>query len=601
MKNKNYLDKIIDFIFSKSNIKYLILLVLIGFILRAFISTSIAPNADEMLHAPHAINFINSGKLQIMDQDPIWFFLTDLSYKIFGVSLFSARFLAVLFGSLSIIVLYLLTSLLYNKKLALISSILLTFSSFHISMSLAEMDVAMVFFVLLSLFFFVKSLKEKNERLLILCYVFLGIAVLVKQIAITFIPVLIISYIYYKLKNKEKLNFKPLIHFIITMLIISLPVLTFNYLLYQDRGLVDLQFSRFLGIAKETYVPIEATLKPFRFHDIFFSYDDQMPGFLSGLSFFYNFDKLIFILGVLGFIVALSKKREFLLLISLSFLFPFLFLAGTSLLEYHFIFGMPLLSIFTGIFIYFLAEKLSKFKLKTNVMLGILILTIIIFNLFFIVNRGAFSGVNEITKLMSYSKDNIEDNSLVIVDSRTYRGRIAFSFNDKHYLESNFLNDLTNAQSQLHGSPIKISTYFIECIIDDCGWGTINSQPEFNASAENSVEFFKNNSRHLSTITTNRGVPYFNVYQTNLLLKPTSLQLVDSTHEWFYYPLRYIPKEKIFDDYNANGFNKVLDIIAHIILYLEVLIAILAIFLIFYLLTKSESEKNETQHNNAGI
>src|SRR3989338_9025283 len=138
MKNKNYLDKIIDFIFSKSNIKYLILLVLIGFILRAFISTSIAPNADEMLHAPHAINFINSGKLQIMDQDPVWFFLTDLSYKIFGINMFAARFLAVLFGSLSIIVLYLIIKLIYNKNLALISSIILTFSSFHILMSLAE-------------------------------------------------------------------------------------------------------------------------------------------------------------------------------------------------------------------------------------------------------------------------------------------------------------------------------------------------------------------------------------------------------------------------------------------------------------------------------
>src|SRR3989344_9695485 len=272
MEKRDYLDNVLDFIFTKNNVKYLVILFLIGFILRAIVASNLAPNADEMLHAPHAINFINSGKLQIMDQDPIWFFLTDLSYKIFGVSLFSARFLAVLFGSLSIIVLYLLTSLLYNKKLALISSILLTLSSFHISMSLAEMDVAMVFFVLLSLFFFVKSLKEKNERLLILCYVFLGIAVLVKQIAITFIPVLIISYIYYKLKNKEKLNYKQVVNFIIIMLIISLPVLTFNYLLYQDKGLVDLQFSRFLGIAKETYAPIEATLKPFRFHDIFFSY-----------------------------------------------------------------------------------------------------------------------------------------------------------------------------------------------------------------------------------------------------------------------------------------------------------------------------------------
>src|SRR3989344_2246048 len=292
MEQENqFVNKVVDVLFSKNNLKYLVILFILAFILRAIVANNIPPNADEMLHAPHAINFINSGKLQIMDQDPVWFFLTDLSYKIFGVSLFSARFLSVLFGSLSIIVLYLITKLLYDKKIALISSILLTFSPFHISMSLAEMDVAMAFFVLLSLFFFVKSLKEKNEKLLILCYIFLGIAILVKQIAITFIPVLIISYIYYKLKSKEKLNYKQVVNFIIIMLIISLPVLTFNYLLYQDKGLVDLQFSRFLGIAKETYAPIEATLKPFRFHDIFFSYDDQLPGFLRGLSFFYNFDK----------------------------------------------------------------------------------------------------------------------------------------------------------------------------------------------------------------------------------------------------------------------------------------------------------------------
>ena len=141
-------------------------------------ANNVAPNADEMLHAPHAINFINSGKLQIMDQDPIWFFLTDLSYKIFGVNMFAARFLAVLFGSLSILALYLIVKLLYNKTLALISSIILTFSSFHILMSLAEMDVAMTFFILLSLFFFIKSLKEKNEKYLPLSYIFLGIAIL---------------------------------------------------------------------------------------------------------------------------------------------------------------------------------------------------------------------------------------------------------------------------------------------------------------------------------------------------------------------------------------------------------------------------------------
>ena len=128
MEKRDYLDNVLDFIFTKNNVKYLVILFLIGFILRAIVASNLAPNADEMLHAPHAINFINSGKLQIMDQDPIWFFLTDLSYKIFGINMFAARFLAVLFGALSILILYSIIKMLYNKKLAIISSIILTFS-----------------------------------------------------------------------------------------------------------------------------------------------------------------------------------------------------------------------------------------------------------------------------------------------------------------------------------------------------------------------------------------------------------------------------------------------------------------------------------------
>ena len=586
MEEKNqFVNKFVDLLFSKNNIKYLIILFILAFILRGLVANNVAPNADEMLHAPHAINFINSGKLQIMDQDPIWFFLTDLSYKIFGVNMFAARFLAVLFGSLSILALYLIVKLLYNKTLALISSIILTFSSFHILMSLAEMDVAMTFFILLSLFFFIKSLKEKNEKYLPLSYIFLGIAILVKQIAITFVPALAIFYIYYKLKNKEKISFKKILIFILIMFIISLPILTFNYLLYKDKGLVDLQFSRFLGIAKETYKPIEATIQPFTFERLFFSSNTQRPGFIDGISFFWNFDKLIFILGVLGFITALLTKKEFLLLWLLSFLFPFIFLSGTSLLEYHFIFGVPILALFAAIFIDFLSEKLSRFKLKKNTIISILVLTLIIFNISFVVARGVFEK-SEITKMMSYSKDNIEDDSLVVADSRIYRGRIVWIFNDKHFLEANYLNELVSKLNDLPGNPKLIKTYFIECVIDDCGWGTINSQPEFNSSMENIANFFKNESNILTTITSRNNEPYFNVYSRDLALKDSVLNAADSTHDWFYYPLRY--EKESFDDYKAQGFGKFLDLTAHLVLYLEVLIALLSIILIFYILVKNE-------------
>jgi len=585
MEENNFVNKFVDFLFSKNNIKYLILLFILGFILRGIVANNVTPNADEMLHAPHAINFINSGKLQIMDQDPVWFFLTDLSYKIFGINLFAARFLAVLFGSLSIIVLYLIIKLLYNKALALISSIILTFSSFHILMSLAEMDVAMMFFVLLSMYFFIKALKDKKNINLILCYLFLGIAILVKQIAITFIPAFIIYFIYYKSKLKEKITFKQILTFILIMFIISLPVLTFNYLLYKEKGLVDLQFSRFFGIAKETYKPIEATIQPFSLNTLLFN---NNPGIVIGTKFFWNFDKLIFILGILGFIIALLTKKGHLLLWILIFLFPFIFLSGTSLLEYHFIFGVPIFAFFGAIFLEFLSERLSKFKLKKNIILAIFLLIIIIFNISYVSARGIFNK-SEVTKMMTFSKDYIEDDSLVIVDSRVYRGRIAWMFNDKNYLEANFLNDLIRAQESLAGNYAPLKTYFIECVTDDCGWGTVNSQQEFNQSMESITDFFKNNSRLFATIQTGSKEDYFNIYDTNLNLKPPSLELAKSTHEWFYYPLRY--ERESFDDYKAEGFDKFLDFIAHIILYTEVLIALLSIILTFYILYKDEKKE----------
>src|SRR3989344_3033973 len=478
MEKRDYLDNVLDFIFTKNNVKYLVILFILAFILRAIVASNLAPNADEMLHAPHAINFINSGKLQIMDQDPIWFFLTDLSYKIFGINMFAARFLAVLFGALSILILYSIIKMLYNKKLAIISSIILTFSSFHILMSLAEMDVAMMFFVLLSMYFFIKLLKTNHNKDLILFSVFLGIAILVKQIAITFIPAFAIFFIYYKIKKKEKIDWKKIWMFILILFMVSLPILTFNYLLYKDKGLVDLQFSRFLGISKETYSSIEATLKPFKINDLFFSYEGHPPGLYEGIGIIYQYEPLILFLGILGIIyilftnryilvsviisflilfilalllpptkqilflylliiitiwpiISLLIKKEFSLLLSLSFLFPFIFLSGTSLLPIHFVFAPPLLSLLAANFLDFLVVKIQKIKLKSEVITFILLTLMLILSLFSLNSNGVFAGKNEITKLISYKNYNIDKNSLVIVDSRIYRGRIALLFNDR--------------------------------------------------------------------------------------------------------------------------------------------------------------------------
>ena len=92
-----FLDKVIDFIFSKDERKLLLLIFIFGLILRFIVTSNITPVADEMVHGVHAIGASKLAPLSTLTQGPIWFYLTDYAYRIFGVHLFTARFLSLLF------------------------------------------------------------------------------------------------------------------------------------------------------------------------------------------------------------------------------------------------------------------------------------------------------------------------------------------------------------------------------------------------------------------------------------------------------------------------------------------------------------------------
>jgi len=84
--------------------------------------------------------------------------------SIFGYSEFALRIPSVLFGILSIPVLYLLTTTLFNKRVALIASFLLVVSPFHIWYSQEARGFTLtVLLNLLSVFFFLKIIDNKNS------------------------------------------------------------------------------------------------------------------------------------------------------------------------------------------------------------------------------------------------------------------------------------------------------------------------------------------------------------------------------------------------------------------------------------------------------
>lgn len=592
---KDWLSIILDFIFSKNNAKYLVILFIIAIILRLIFSFMIGGSPDEMVYGVHALGIINSGLLQEMHEDPVWFYLTDLGYKIFGMTLVSSRLLSIIFGSLSVIALYFLAKEMFDKKIAIISSILLTFSSYHILMTLTEMDVAMTFFMILSSYFLIKYLKHNILKDLIFSTIILGIGILFKNIAALFIPAYLLAIIIYpKIKKKKPIiskdNLKKIMIFLLIMFIIAIPTLTFNYLLYKEKGLTDLQFSRFLsGDDKGIYSSISNTIQPFSSKVLLNDYGGGFPGILKGLQFYWQYSLFLLLASILGIIIGLKKERNWTIYLLTLFIIPFIFLSGTSLLEKHFIFAVPIFCIFSSLAI----NKISEFGKKNSkyIIIGLIAIFII---LSAIKLQDSLSGKNVIQKTIDYKKENMEENSLVIVDSRIYSGRIAFMFHDRNYLETNYLQQLLNQINQQKTNQ-KIKTYFIECVVDDCGWGSISNQPELNQSTENIVSSFKEISI-LKKILYSNNEPYINIYETEFPYVSGMIEAVQSTHSFFFYPVNYKPKENIILRYESKDpLSGMLNILAHLILYIEGILALASIFLIMSSLKDSYDEENKNK------
>lgn len=583
-------NRFIDFLFSNDSRKYLLLIFLLGIILRFVVANNVAPSvADEMVHGSHAIGIIGSGAISHQNECPVWFYLTDIAYKIFGVNAFSARFLSFLFGSLTIILLYLITKKIFNEKVALISSFLLAISSYYIRYTLMEMDEAMIFFVLLSFYCFINGLD--NKKVSYLSFIFMAVAVLIKPIAIPFIPVFAVYFLVlvYKEKDTEKRkeflrkNYKRIILGSLMFLVFMSPVLVYNYLLYKEKGISDIIFARFFNISPEIYSGlIGGAGQKF----------SLVVMFTQGFKFlghaFLKLDPLITILGLLGIIgIFLSKNKLAKLFLSFHVI-TFSFLLGTQLLETHFVIFMVPLSFSAG----FLIDKaLESFKIpNSKKIICILLFLILLFNLYLLwpnlINKSA------IFKGRSLTIDEVHENDIVVADSRIYRGRIVFMFHDKHYLESVYFWQVLQQTENLSGTKIPVKVYFVECLPDDCGWGTIYNQPEFNQSNEEFFSYIKNNSQKISTIIAGssdffNNAPYFNVYSTIINMNPLAYQMIDNTHQWFYYPVMW--KGERYDKYALDTFPKILlHNLAYFILWLAIGIAILSpIFLVYELSRES--------------
>lgn len=280
--------------------------------------------------------------------------------RLFGDGAIAVRFISAIFGSMSVYLIYILANKIYGKKFALVSSMLLALSAFHIYFSQeARMYTLLVFLVLINSLFFLDSNNKKFKRYYIITSILMVYTHIFAWLVIGF------QFIYDFIYKKRNLNlFKPYI-------IIFISYLPWIYFLIKQISTVSSSF----WIPKPDFYSIQ---------ELFFRF--------SGVEiinlYFFTF---LFFLGIIFMIFDFYKSKEkskenlylilwFFVPIIIVYLFSILFIPIFS--TRYFLFCLPA---FLLIITYSL-KKINEIK-KISFLVPLFIIILLILSSISVINN----------------------------------------------------------------------------------------------------------------------------------------------------------------------------------------------------------------------
>ncbi len=556
---------------------FLIIILIIATLVRLLVANNLDVGTDEMIYTIIPLNIIDSGRIGTVEQSPLFFYLNDLSYKLFGgINLVSIRFWSIISGAATVLVIFLLSLELFNnQKMALLSSFLFSLSGYAIKFNY-EMDMLALFLASLSTLFFIRFLKKNGNNNLVFTALFLTLAISVKVSAVTFglsyllIWLMVEPKYHLIIKNEsgkitvDKKVLKYIIISIGVMAIVLSPIIIYNYYTYQEKGITDYYVSDILGIGNTVHTGLQA--KPWAITRLS---DNSKTVFEK----FLKYDFLILILGVVGLTLALRRNNTLNFLIILTAAIPFLYIAGRTASANHFIYIPAVLSLYAG----YLAINLINNKTRWLVFIIILIAVI---NTTFIIQDIIKTKEQSVTiKLLNYANKNIEDEAIIIIDPRIYRGIYAWGLNNKHYLEGTDIHIITNSLENESSKKLVVPLYYIECAEGSfCGW-----KPEdfaiIYSTGLNISNYFKQNIPLVAEIKSSHN---FNIYKWELEIRENTYAEIDKTHLFWFQPVGWKYPELAGDYYEVAGKDQLVQGFGVIVLWINMIATILAIILLIY-------------------
>jgi uncharacterized membrane protein len=207
----------------------LIIILAIGFFLRLFNLTAKPIWYDEACSISFASNTLNSFLSHRYLIKPVYFILLRGWVLLFGSGAFAARSLSVLFGVLSVMVIYRLGKLLFNKTIGLISAFLLAVSVFHINYSQQARNYSLFGLLgLISMLIFARLLKKNKKQDWFLYIISNLLLVFTHPFGVLIVLSQTVYLLYVFLRTKKKFSMFWICQIVIVIFFTALTLLVFK-------------------------------------------------------------------------------------------------------------------------------------------------------------------------------------------------------------------------------------------------------------------------------------------------------------------------------------------------------------------------------------
>jgi len=234
---------------NKKEFLVLIGILFLAFFFRFYQLESIPPGIypDEAINGNQAIT--EPGKIFYPEnngREGLFINLISLSFKVFGKSIWSLKFMPALFGALTVLTLYLLAKELFkSEKIALLAGFFLSTAFWQINFSRIAFRAILVPFLLTFSFYFLfkgfnlfscrggrKAARRQEKQKEILCFIIAGVlfglgfyTYISFRFAVLIIPIILIyRWFIFKQKHLTKKFILYTSYFILSTFIIALPI-----------------------------------------------------------------------------------------------------------------------------------------------------------------------------------------------------------------------------------------------------------------------------------------------------------------------------------------------------------------------------------------